>query len=178
MFLYSIYKSPFWQNLSQNARMLRVTVAGLILYIIICSYLYSKFGEKDLIVNYRRYVFYLMGVDIAVTFAEHYVVGTKPKKIKKKKDKGRLLIRPKNYPFVPQIPLNNPPMRQRQQQPPQQNLAPLEDVSIQVYNSDQLIDMKDDTSLPVYQHQDETSLPLYDPKPTEPVEEDIPVYQN
>lgn len=52
-----------------NGNKLKIFVMGIIFYILAHAYLFSKYSDSNvLIVKYRNYLYYLFGVDCAITF--------------------------------------------------------------------------------------------------------------
>ena len=86
MFFYIVYKSPLWPNMRLKNRNVRVFLAGILLYIIFHSFLYSKYFENDgTLKNYRKYIYYVLTVDILITFvsiATSYLMKKRHKKRK------------------------------------------------------------------------------------------------
>jgi len=69
MFFYALHKSSLWKKISKKNRNIRIFITGSIIYIIIHSYLYSKYiNEYKFINNYRKYIYFLILVDLILTF--------------------------------------------------------------------------------------------------------------
>ncbi len=108
MFFSLIYKSSLWNKHEPKARLLRVFISGVVLYILLHSYLYSRYTDgSELIQKYRKYIFYIGGVDAASILSLYYSE-TKNKKKNKKKNKRH----PKQLPYqmhpmmLPYMPTN------------------------------------------------------------------------
>jgi predicted MPP superfamily phosphohydrolase len=90
MFFSFIYKSPLWSDQDNKSRLLRVIACGVICYVVIHSYIFSKFVESnELVFKYRNYVFHLAGIDLMSMLAFHF------KEVSKKK-KNNKALREKN----------------------------------------------------------------------------------
>lgn len=67
MFFNIIHNSPFWLKLDKGKRYTRIMVAGMICYVLLHSFLYSKYAEtKEKLVYYRNYLYYVFALDFFV----------------------------------------------------------------------------------------------------------------
>jgi len=83
-----IYKSPIWSDLDANSRLMRVIIAGTIVYICLHSFLYSKYVESnESVLKYRNYILYIAALDLVTVIGLFYMGGSNDKKIKKKQQK-------------------------------------------------------------------------------------------
>jgi hypothetical protein len=84
-----IYKSSLWKKLDSKNRYFKVFILGTLFYIILSSFLYSKYVENNEIVQkYKKYVYYMMGIDVGCTsFAYGRLKSSKPKQKSKLKER-------------------------------------------------------------------------------------------
>ena len=80
MFFTIIYKSPLFIKNGPNKRLIRVFIMGIICYIILHSFLYSDFINNNNLIKYRKYIYYLAGLDAASIFFLQDAHIKKPKK--------------------------------------------------------------------------------------------------
>ncbi len=68
MIFFILYKLPIWKNLDNKSRNIRIIIVGIILYIILQSYLYSNYGSNNKYLSeYRSKLYYIIGLDISIT---------------------------------------------------------------------------------------------------------------
>ncbi len=67
MFIYILYKSPLWNKLPTKNRIIKIFGIGILLYFIIQSLLYSKYFNNNTLTNYRKYIYYIIILDIITT---------------------------------------------------------------------------------------------------------------
>lgn len=90
MLLFSLYKSKLWTDLDEDSRNIRIIVLAGTLYIILHSYLYSKYTKNiNLITNYRYLIYFLLLTDLLITWIDKLT--TKEKKIKIKRPDNPLV---------------------------------------------------------------------------------------
>lgn len=67
MIFFTLHRLPIWRDLDNNNRNIRIFIVGIILYIILQSYLYSNYGSNnEFLVDYRHYIFYLIVIDAII----------------------------------------------------------------------------------------------------------------
>ncbi len=72
MFVSILYKSPFWDKLPLKNRIIKIIGIGVLLYVIIHSLLYSKYFNNSTFTNYRKYIYYIVVLDIITTITIHF----------------------------------------------------------------------------------------------------------
>lgn len=71
MLLFSLYKSKLWKDLDEGSRNIRIIIFAGILYIVIHSFLYSKYTKNiNLIMNYRYLIYFLLLTDLLFTWID------------------------------------------------------------------------------------------------------------
>lgn len=88
MIYYAIYKSKLWKK--DKMRNMKVFIMGAMIYAGLYYLLYSKLSENELVKKYRRYINYMMMIDIAGTWSN----SRRESMIKKKKRKRRRMQYP------------------------------------------------------------------------------------
>ncbi len=86
MFFYIIHKLPVWTKMKLKNRNARVFLMGIIWYVILHSFLYSKyFNDGGTMRNYRKYIYYVLIIDIIITSVSITVPSLMKKKHRKRK---------------------------------------------------------------------------------------------
>src|SRR3972149_3611482 len=84
MFLYLLNNSPIWTDLDKKSRYLRLFITATVIYIVINSFLNSKYVDNiEFLINNKKYLYYLIFFDIAATLLKIYF-GKNSDKIEKK----------------------------------------------------------------------------------------------
>lgn len=67
MFFYIIHNSPFWEKLPFDKRIGRTYMVGIVCYVLLHTFLFSKFAEtKENLKLFRNYMYYMLVGDIIV----------------------------------------------------------------------------------------------------------------
>lgn len=122
MFFYTIYKSEIWKDLEVKDRNLRILIFGSFFYVIVHSYIFSKYVENN---QYKKYFYYVPITDLLLTLIDLF---NKGKEFPSKKTKNRKYN-------VPVLALPNKNL--------QPNSKCEDDASIPIYN-------KNNDDIPVY----------------------------
>lgn len=65
MFFYVINNSPFWEKIPLEKKAVRAFIMGMICYILLHTFLFSKFAEtKENLVFFRNYIYYMFAGDL------------------------------------------------------------------------------------------------------------------
>ena len=92
MFYYILFRSSLWKSLEDKNRNIRIALLGSTFYIILHSYVYSKYVDStDFVKKYRNFIYLIIFVDIAftvITLKKNY----NKKKEKKNKNKINQLL--------------------------------------------------------------------------------------
>jgi len=155
MIINSIYSSSIWKKLSKTdnkSRNFRIMLIGIIIYLIIHSFIYSKYTDNNkVITNYRHYMYYIIGFDLLL----FYIIAMNQSNKKKKKKKKRFNKKIQKKFFIPN------PMQIK----PIQNIPNLDIISndIPTYkptdNINININKNDDDDIPIYDNM--TTIPIY-----------------
>lgn len=188
MFFNAVYKLPIWKNIDSKSRNIRLLILGATFYIILHSFLYSKYVEDiELIENNKKYLYYLMVVDLASVGLLMFMNDSKQPK--KGKSKNKQSKKNNKQPIPHMIPFNmnknmnpnmnanmNPNMNvnmNKKNQIPNQNIN--KQMVNQTLNSDrnihnsQTINDNDSIKLPIYSKEmntqkidnDDYDIPVY-----------------
>jgi hypothetical protein len=182
MFFNIIYRSPIWQNLEANTRNIRILILGSIFYIIIHSFIYSRYvNAYQMVLNYRKYIYYLIMCDLAIVGLmiflftdsqqnkkEKQLIKKKNKK-KKKKNPMNLMNHMRQFPIMPtNLPINLfPPFQQPTFNKP--FLKPI--INESEHNNPE--NKFEDIELPIYQSSNNN--PINTNKP-EILDTELPIY--
>ena len=101
----SLYNSKLWKKLDSKSRNIRILILGTVFYVIAHSFIYSNYVEGiEIITNYRRFLYYLIALDLGLFGLRVYMGGSKNDKKKKNKKKGQFLMNiPQQNNLPPQI---------------------------------------------------------------------------
>lgn len=68
MFYFIVSKLPIISNITDQSKLYKIMIVGSICYVILHAILYSNIGENiELIRKYRKYMYYLWGLDTVLT---------------------------------------------------------------------------------------------------------------
>lgn len=146
MFYNVAYRFPIWNDLDDKSRNARILVLGTILYIIVYSFIYSKYTDDiEIIQKYRSYLYYILAIDLIIIALLMFT--KKPKKKKNKKKNQKLIDYNMKYQLMKQQ-LMQQKIKQNVNQPSQPKQPNLNDINIEIpiYNGMQI--QEDD--IPVY----------------------------
>ncbi|QKF93702.1 hypothetical protein QKU48_gp0244 [Fadolivirus algeromassiliense] len=192
MFFNIIYKSPIWKSIDTKSRNMRILVMGSIFYVIVHSFIYSKYVESiEFVENYRKYLYYLMVIDLASTGLLMFLSDDKKQKKSKNMKKNNQKKQHKmNLPFQlspqyqpslqPLSKINNNPIQALHKPVNKQftvnNVQKVEDnesIQLPIYKKQNQQPIKvdnDDYEIPVYNHHEEIN--------ESQISEQIPIYHN
>jgi len=149
MFFNTVYKLSLWKNIDSKSRNIRLLILGATFYIILHSFLYSKYVEDiELIENNKKYLYYLMVTDLASVGLLMFMNDSKkPKKGKsknKQSKKNNKQLLPNIIPFNMNRNMNGNMNKNRQM--PKQNMNM--DMNINGQMPNQNINMNINTQMP------------------------------
>lgn len=182
----SLYNSKLWKKLDSKSRNIRILILGTVFYVIAHSFIYSNYVEGvEIIANYRRFLYYLIALDLGLFGLRVYMGKNKNDKKKKNKKKGQFLMGP-NYlpPQIAQMMTLQNQMKNNSANPFKQNPYPVQRDVPQRYQqpfnpSQTTVSHNDDSNasmqIPVYdtsmanqdagvQSEGGESIPIYHPK--------------
>jgi hypothetical protein len=164
-----IYNTIF--NLTEHNNFKTLAI-GTALYVVIHSFIYSKYTEgSEIVQNYRKYLYFIFLLDLILLITRIKMLTTEPIKKKngngkgKGKKVGNPLRRTEGYPMqfsYPPIPIPAPPVPPPTEPP----ACPLPPRPFQAVITPQ---PDDDFNFPIYtgtheqSQKDDQSIPLYDP---------------
>lgn len=91
MFFNGIYRLQIWNDIDSKSRNVRLLILGAVVYIIIHSFINSKYVDHvDLITNNKFYLYYVMAIDLAFVGIMMLFESDKPNKKKKKKKNSKM----------------------------------------------------------------------------------------
>jgi hypothetical protein len=89
MFSYLIYNSKIWTDLDNKTRLMRIMSTTAVLYILIHSFINSKYVENNDFVNqYKKYFYFIVSLDYAILGYMYYNCDNVKQKMKKIKQDG------------------------------------------------------------------------------------------
>lgn len=91
MFYNVVYRLPIWTNIDSKSRNLRLIVLGTILYIIVHSFIYSKYvDDYKIILENRKFLYYLIAIDLSIVVILMFLnFSISDNKKKNEKNKGK-----------------------------------------------------------------------------------------
>lgn len=183
MFFNAVYKLPIWKNIDNKSRNIRLLVLGAVFYVIVHSFLYSKYVENiELIENNKKYLYYLMIIDLGSVGLLMFMNDSKKIKKKKTQKKQRIIKRkilPPIMPFgmenvklshknIKQNPIGvTKPINHRPTIKSNQNIDN-DSIKLPIYSSKNKKLDNDDCDIPIYDHHNEINAN----------DEEIPIYNN
>ena len=179
MLINAVYRLPIWYDIDIKSRNVRILIFGIILYIIVHSFIYSKYVENnELVLRYRNYLYYLIGADLVIIGLLMLTKKTNKEKNKKIKNLNKFRM-PYNI-YYPQHRLNVPIKNTISVKNKNEIIKKSE---IQNLNENKV---DEDINLPIYNSQKdqdpilniiESEIPVYEPKKNL-VETNIPIYNS
>lgn len=176
MFFNGVYRLPIWKNIDTKSRNIRMLILGAILYIVVHSFISSKYVENiSFIVDNKHYLYYLAAFDLAIVGIMMFMHTDKKKvngnKLTKKQLQFNLkmhqqqmqqqsnqlkiqqLMAQKNNQQTQQVQQETNQQTQQINQEPTQQTEYNDDISIQLplYESKENYNIEDDVTIPLYE---------------------------
>lgn len=168
--LYNIlYNSALWKKLDTKSRNIRIMVLSSVLYVIILSFLYSKYVEDiEIINNYKAYIYYIMICDLIVYCGRMFIADEKKNKKKKKKHPLSL-----QYPMQMMFP-NRLPASMNMVNLPRPQPIPNMNANMNLNIGKPAMQPCDDIPIPIYENQNQNNNNHQEVVETE----EIPIYNS
>ena len=176
MFFNIAYRLPIWKDIDDKSRNIRILILGVILYVILHSFIYSTYvNGNNFILNKRKYIYYLIGSDIIIALLFMYLLASDEKPNKKKK-KIKQKTKPKQIKLQEQPLQPLPPVLDKPLQP----LPPVPDKPLQKNEQNDI----ESLGIPIYTDviennqiiEQDQDLPIYSPNNDER-DSQVPIYK-